>query len=578
MIIIDRNSKNLAIPRGLGNFINEGSGGGVSPEEAREIAEEVVTDALVDYVDETQLSDTLADYATTAETANNTEDISTLSATTEEISQQIGSLSGLTDDIAAISGQTTANTQDIGILSGATMAIEQSLGNYATTADTKAIQDSLANYATTADTKAIQDGLDIYATTATTDGLSTDITALSGVSSALTASVSALTANDNIAFFNLIKDYGNSNEELARLYDDMDAANTAGKTVVALSNFATGDTSNAAVFVTFRKDMNGGFYGAGSGVHYNGTTYIAARAMPVFRRDDYYNVIKKDGHFYFSDMGTIAPYTLPTASSSTKGGIKVGSGLTMSGEVMSIKAGDGLGFSGDTLVVSGVSSGPTEYFLNNMSQQELATLYAEISGITEGVSDSANIPEILSNYKFFIATETDGQKWSEAFFSNWEGVWDDELQEQIQALWITTLKPPKPSYACGVMRSWAQIKPNGSVEFNSDSFDASSVASASNDITIQINSAGTITNTDNLGELSSLARFSKIWFAYNDENVQNSWNTAPLSYFYRKQVGDDLMEYFGCTINIDGTFYKGTWSTPEWGWSNELAADTWTTV
>ena len=259
--------------------------------------------------------------------------------------------------------------------------------------------------------------------------------------------------------------------------------------------------------------------------------------------------------------------------------LNLGSGVTIGEDnELNLKIGEGLGFSGDTLVVSGVSSGPTEYFLNNMSQQELAALYAEISGITEGVSDSANIPEILSNYKFFIATETDGQKWSEAFFSNWEGVWDDELQEHIQALWITTLKPPKPSYSCGVMRSWAQIKPNGSVEFNSDSFEASSVESASNDITIPLNSAGTITNTDNLGAFSSLAKFSKIWFAYNDENVQNSWNTAPLSYFYRKQVGDDLMEYFGCTINIDGTFYKGTWSTPEWGWSGELAADTWTTV
>ncbi len=258
--------------------------------------------------------------------------------------------------------------------------------------------------------------------------------------------------------------------------------------------------------------------------------------------------------------------------------LTAGNGIDLSGSTISVKIGDGLGFSGDTLVVSGVSSGPTEYFLNNMSQQELATLYAEISGITEGASDSANIPEILSNYKFFISTDVDGQKWSEAFFSNWEDTWDDELQEQIKALWITSLKAPKPSYACGVMRSWAQIKPNGGVNFNVDSFDAQLVNDATRDIAIQLNSAGTITNTDSLGSFSSLASFHKVWFFYSDENVQNSYNTAPMSYFYRKQVGDDLMEYFGCTINIDGTFYKGTWSTPEWGWSNELAADTWTTV
>lgn len=256
-------------------------------------------------------------------------DVGTLSGATSDILSDIEALSGITESVSGavdtLSGITTANTENIATLSAATETISGSLGN--------------------------------YATTAITNGLSTDITALSGVSSALTESVSALTANDNIAFFNLIKDYGNSNEELARLYDDMDAANTAGKTVVALSNFATGDTQNAAVFVTFRKDSNGGFYGAGSGVHYNGTTYIAARAVPIFRRDDYYNVIKKDGHFYFSDMATIAPYTLPTAAANTKGGVKVGSGLIMNSETMSVNIGEGLAFSGNTLVVSGISGG-----------------------------------------------------------------------------------------------------------------------------------------------------------------------------------------------------------------------------
>lgn len=52
---------------------------------------------------------------------------------------------------------------------------------------------------------------------------------------------------------------------------------------------------------------------------------------------------KKDGSITTLDDAISAggggePYTLPTASASTKGGIKIGSGLTMNGEVLSADA------------------------------------------------------------------------------------------------------------------------------------------------------------------------------------------------------------------------------------------------
>lgn len=114
MIVQTREDKNLVIPKSLGNFVTEGSGGGITPEEAAEIASAVTEEAISEY--DTELQVDLEDIRDAV--SGNSEDIATLSATTEEISQQIGSLSGLTDDIAAISGQTTANTQDIGTLSG----------------------------------------------------------------------------------------------------------------------------------------------------------------------------------------------------------------------------------------------------------------------------------------------------------------------------------------------------------------------------------------------------------------------------------------------------------------------------
>ena len=100
MIIYNREVKKLVVPSSLGNFGNAGgSVGGISSGEAREIAEEVVTDALVNYVDETQLNDTLNGYATTAVTDGIATGISALSGATENIQTNIGTLSGSINDL-----------------------------------------------------------------------------------------------------------------------------------------------------------------------------------------------------------------------------------------------------------------------------------------------------------------------------------------------------------------------------------------------------------------------------------------------------------------------------------------------
>lgn len=66
------------------------------------------------------------------------------------------------------------------------------------------------------------------------------------------------------------------------------------------------------------------------------------------------------------ENNNIHSYTLPTASSSKKGGVKVGNGLQMSGEVLSVKLGYGLEFAPDgsikvTVQSSSSSSGEKEY-------------------------------------------------------------------------------------------------------------------------------------------------------------------------------------------------------------------------
>lgn len=90
-------------------------------------------------------------------------------------------------DLAPFIVQQSANTQDIASLSAATEAISESLGNYATTAVTNelataisGVSDSLANYATTATTDALS---------AVTSALTENLEALSAVTSGLTEAV-----------------------------------------------------------------------------------------------------------------------------------------------------------------------------------------------------------------------------------------------------------------------------------------------------------------------------------------------------------------------------------------------------
>ena len=487
--------------------------------------------------------------------SGNTQDIATLSGVTETMSQQIGSLSGLTDDIAAVSGQTTANTQDIGILSGDVETNALAIANL----ENNVVPD-------------LQDAITAAGNLA--NSANTKVDALSAVTSGLAVDIETLAESDNTVFFNLLEDYGTSWDEVARLYDDIvDALNT-GKTAVLISCFKDDSVRTGCFAYCYKYEGQNRIYANGAGQYFYNSKNIAARAAVTLYRNDYYNLTVVNGHFRYDPIGTIEGYTLPTASSSTKGGIKVGSGLTMSGEVMSIKAGDGLGFSGDTLVVSGASSGPTNYYLNDMSQQELADLYDMLAELTEYDNGSSNIPYIFENYRFFAHTaDVDGQQYVQLFFSNWEE------QDGNYQLWIGGMLPTKASYPVSIHRTIAIILSDGTLQMSNS--DLTNIDDAANDFQIPINSNGYI-NSSVLDNFSSLAKFNRFVFVYQDENITNNYCAAPLKYFYRKNEtinGEDkLVEYIGVEININGTWYKGDWHFAEYEWSEWNAPDTWTTI
>lgn len=324
MIKLTDKDKTLVVPAGLGNFgQSAGSGGGVTPEEAAQIASAVTAEALDEY--DTELQVDLEDIRDAV--SGNSEDIATLSATTDEISQQIGSLSGLTDDIAAISGQTTANTQDIVTLSGDVETNALAIANL----ENNVVPD-------------LQEG--IAAAGGLAESANTKVEALSAVTSGLVEDVEVLErslivfdfpswSGTTKELFDAISDaYYNKGKNVA-LYGNAQYSN--GKTLLRLVSAESGST------FTFEGEAQPSTVTSSDLYLYKVILYAGGATSGVSNK--------------IFTRQKINSGSVPTASSSTKGGIKVGSGLTMNGDYMSIKVGDGLGFSGDTLVVSGATGG-----------------------------------------------------------------------------------------------------------------------------------------------------------------------------------------------------------------------------
>lgn len=115
MIKFSNSDKTLTVVSGLGNFPSNSSGGS---DVTRQDVVNIVNSAITEYDAEVQVDlEEIRDNV-----SGNTEDISALSGTTQDMRSDINGLSGATENIQSnvetISGQTSANTADIATLSG----------------------------------------------------------------------------------------------------------------------------------------------------------------------------------------------------------------------------------------------------------------------------------------------------------------------------------------------------------------------------------------------------------------------------------------------------------------------------
>lgn len=396
MVTYDKNEKDLVIPSALGLAGMQDSVCGVTEQEVIEIVESAITDY------DTEIQVDLEDIRENV--SGNTDDIAALSAATEALEQRVDdiSTSALTEQIEALSGSVEDIRSDVETLSGDTDNIRSDV------AALSAVTSGIAIDVETAFKSEIGLRSDLTSLSGRTSAITEQVSELSASTSGLSADVAALstamqgkqdtlTAGDGIDISGATisvkagEGLGFSGDTLVvsgisglediphyvylstgsgqtDLYDDIVEAYDAGKKIIMEAIDVENRSSNGKVYLDLTKVITAtttagtvvyaGFVFSGEGLPNSGN---GLRIFKVTVNRIGYGGVSgtqtANNIYYASKNEMISNYTLPTAAANTKGGIKIGSGVTMSGDFLSVKYGDGLGMSGDTLVVSGGTGG-----------------------------------------------------------------------------------------------------------------------------------------------------------------------------------------------------------------------------
>ena len=340
MIVYTSKDSFLEIPKGLGNFSTGGSA------DVEPLSGSVI-----------ELSATTVTLSGAVETLNESVDsmgdsVADLLLDVTELDTRV---SGNTEDIAALLAQTTANTAHIETLSASTVAMNNSV-----TANT-------ANIAT-----------------------------LSGITSGLAVSVETLGEVKEDIYVYLKDLTAMTAEEKTAAWEALEEKYLAGHSIYLAAKSTNTTTDIIFPLTKYQPHKEGEIY-----TGYFGFSVIEGGG------NAFYDVTFWQRGVILGNTGPIATrnvmYTLPKASSSKLGGIKVGSGVTMSGDFLNLEIGEGLGFSGNTLVVSGGSeNGPRVIFLNKLTEQERIALYNELAAQYDYNAQSWTSAFTEDKYAFYL--------------------------------------------------------------------------------------------------------------------------------------------------------------------------------
>lgn len=519
MIVYTSKDSFLEIPKGLGNFSTGGSA------DVEPLSGSVI-----------ELSATTVTLSGAVETLN--ESVDSQGDAIADLLLDVTALEdktiGNTADISALSAQTTANTAHIETLSASTVAMNNSV-----TANT-------ANIAT-----------------------------LSGITSGLAVSVETLGEVKEDIYVYLEDLTAITAEEKTAAWEALEEKYLAGHSIY-LAAKSTNPTTNIIFPLTkYQPHKEGEIY-----TGYFGFSVIEGGG------NAFYDVTFWQRGVILGNTGPIATrnvmYTLPKASSSKLGGIKVGSGVTMSGDFLNLEIGEGLGFSGNTLVVSGGSgNGPRVIILNLLSQQERADLYAELAPYRwqeKYAAVSSGFP--VQDYAFYyFAGEEASDGWNDG----------DRGFVPMQLAMIHPDDYGGALFFTGIVKSrqgnneilWVRYNITSTGEVDKSTginnwYEPPAVAN------IYINSDGSIKSEESwtLNNISDPSIAFRTWLVISDGTGNGrgqvlNWNSI------NEEVDTDVwtdVYYFSALIPVGTTIYKGQWRVykinDEWD-SNHFAPTSW---
>ena len=385
------------------------NGSGITDEEVFSLVEEAVYQQFLSaYTQEvlniyaTISAATPEDYTELrTQVSANTENIRTLSGATENIGSGLSELSGVTaqveadlqslsgtvvgnvEKIADISGATDQNASDISNLSGATTALSQQVleqyhaietlsGQSSSVTQEIAVLSGFTEQAVsslTSDVSALSG-----ATSDAFSGLSGDIAELSGVTGGLEAQVSALTANDNVAIFDL-RNYGTGSTVTNGIYQAMVSAHTAGKHIFLVANVAL-TKHNSHLYVLPSTAPAEIFYDGNDDIYFRFCFVTVLPGVPdgiyvsyaaEFRKNFATGLIHNvEDEFYVVDL---AWRILREATPTEFGAVKLGSGMTQTTYgVANVAIGSGLTFDAEGNV--------TNPYTGNVESQSVTKIWS----------------------------------------------------------------------------------------------------------------------------------------------------------------------------------------------------------
>jgi hypothetical protein len=255
--------------------------------------------------------------------------------------------------------------------------------------------------------------------------------------------------------------------------------------------------------------------------------------------------------------------------------LTAGNGIDLSGSTISVKIGDGLGFSGDTLVVSGGTSSNTKVvMLNDLTEQERVALYNELSSLYDYNANGWTSAYTEDMYAFYLDLRTFQQQDAAQTIDKYEGFFPMQCDRMHPsdyggAAFFTGVQHSREGNGQLICIRFV-ITSDGQVDGPSTWINTPSQSPEYNRY-LYITTAGTIADDQDWSSISDEEKAGIIRMRYNgSSNGEEAPTLGSLKWWRRYHItyNDEVKWYYvwSADVLIDSTVYTGVWGCMQDEW------------